>query len=307
MLKPFIILILMNVVWSGSYVAVKIGLETMPPLALIFWRMGVSAIILCVWVFVKRIPFKLPKRVLVRVAALGTMTAISHILWVTGLKYTNASDAALLYTFEPIWAIALASIVLKERFRPVMGVGLLLSFTGLVILSRVSFSTIDQLFGASVAFGNMLIVVGLFCESSFSIVAKPLADKTSAAVAIAGALIVTDLITAVPLALSGEFAFPKTSTEIAAILYLSIPCTVVGYVLWIKTMRKLPVNVMCYTIFVQPIVGPVIAVVTLGETMGSRAFAGGAFLLAGVFVAVFSHVRAHRAKTCLPISQPVTL
>lgn len=307
MFKPILILIIMNFVWAGSYVAAKIGLRTMQPLALIFWRMLVSAVILCAWIFIKRVHLRLSKKLILRIVALGVMTACSHILWVTGLKYTSASDASLLYTFEPIWAIVLASIFLKERFRLAMGVGLVCSFAGLVILSKISLTTVAQLFQASVAFGNMLVVVGLFCESSFSVVAKPLSEKMSAAVAIAGSLLVCDLITAVPLALSGGFVWPGTLTEAAVIFYLSVPCTVIGYVLWIKTMRKLPVNVMCYTIFVQPVVGPVIAVFVIGETLDSRVFEGGIFLLAGVFIAVASHVRAHRSRTCLPISQPVTL
>ena len=307
MLKSFLILIFMNLIWSGSYVAVKIGLESMPPLTLIFWRMGVSAVILCAWIFIKRIPVKLPRRIVLRIVALGAVIAASHILWVTGLKYTSASDASLLYTFEPIWAIILASIFLKERFRPVMGIGLVFSFVGLIILSRITWSTLGSLFAASMAFGNLLIVLGLFCESSFSVIAKPLAGRASAIVAIAGALLVTDIITAIPIVATGSFVLPRTLTDVAVILFLSIPCTVVGYVLWIKMMKNLPVNVMCYTIFVQPVVGPVIAVFAIGETLDSRVFAGGTFLLAGVFIAVVSHVRAHRAETCLPISQPVTL
>jgi len=303
MVNSILILVFMNLIWAGSYVAVKLGLESMHPLTLIFWRMGVSAAILVAWILIKRIPLRIDKKGLIRIIVLGGVTAGSHILWVTGLKYTTASDASLLYTFEPIWAIVLASIFLKEKFRFAMGVGLASAFAGLVILSDISFTTIDSLFKASVAFGNILVVFGLFCESSFSVISQPLAQRYSPFVVIAGALLVAEIILAVPAALTGGLVMPLTARNIIVILYLSIPCTVVGYVFWVYSMRRLPVNVMCYTIFVQPVTGPVIAAVALGEILSSRVLNGGIFLLAGVLIAVASHIRAHRAVIANEVKQ----
>jgi drug/metabolite transporter (DMT)-like permease len=295
-----LLLVVMNLIWSGSYVAVKLGLESMPPLVLVFWRMGISAAILIFWIALRRVQVRLDRKVLFRIVALGIVIAGSHILWVTGLKYTNASDASLLYAFEPIWAVLMASVFLKEKFRPAMGVGLAVAFAGLIILSDIRWSTFSTLFAASVAFGNMLIVLGLFCESMFSIVAKPIAERSSAMVVIAGALLVTELILVGPITLTTGFVLPATSQDVFVLLYLSIPCTVIGYVLWIRLMRHLPVNVMCYTIFVQPVVGPLIATVVLGEILGRRVLHGGAFLLAGVSIAVVSHICAHRTVIAIP-------
>lgn len=302
MAKSILILIGMNVIWSGSYVAVKLGLASMPPLTLIFWRMGISAAILILWIIIRRIPLCLDMKGVIRMVVLGVIIAGSHILWVTGLKYTNASDASLLYTFEPIWGVILASIFLKERFRMAMGVGLVFSLTGLVILSDISLSTIDQLFMASVALGNLLVVAGLFFESMFSVIAKPLADRYQAIVVIAGALLITEMVLAVPVALNGGFVFPVNVGTVGILLYLSVPCTVIGFVLWVKIMQHLPVNVMCYTIFVQPLAGPIIASIALGEILNGRIVSGGAFLLAGVCIAVGSHIRAHRAMQYFPVS-----
>lgn len=284
----------MNVLWAGTYVAVKLGLRFMDPLTLIFWRMGISAFVLIAWILISRIPLRLDTKGVVRMIALGVTIAIAHIFWVTGLKYTTASDASLLYSFEPIWGVVLASIFLKERFRAAMGVGLVFGFVGLVILSDISLSNVGSLVGASVAFGNLLVVVGLFCECMFSIIAKPLVGRYSPIVVIAGALLVTEIVLSVPIAVNGSFSFPVNASSVGLLLYLSIPCTAIGYVLWVRVMRNLPVNIMCYTIFVQPIVGPIIATIAIGEMLSGRVFKGGAFLLAGVGIAVASHVKAHQ-------------
>jgi len=304
MLRSIVILIFMNFVWSGSYVAAKLGLETMPPLSLVFWRMGVSAVLLLGWIIIKKIPLRLRKKDVLLIIALGSVTAGAHILWVTGLSYSHASDASLLYAFEPIWTIILASLILKEPFRPAMAVGLGLAFIGLVILSNISFLTIGSLFAGSVALGNILIVCGLFCESLFSIIAKPLSSRQSPIVVIALALVVTEILLSVPMMLTKGFMIPKTAHELGSVFYLSIPCTVVGYVLWVKLMRNLQVNVMLYTVFIQPVVGPLIAMITIGEILDQRLFNGAIFIFAGVFTAITSHVLSYRAEASI-LASPV--
>jgi drug/metabolite transporter (DMT)-like permease len=307
MVKAFFILVLMNVLWAGTYTVIKIGLGTMQPLSLIFWRMGVAAVVLWAYVLIRGFKWNFGLRDFLRMLSMGAVIAGSHILWVTGMKFTNASDAALLYAFEPIWSIILASLILKERFLPMMGAGLVLALIGMVILSKLSFSSIESLFMPSVALGNLLVVTGLFMESLYSILAKPIAGRQSSAVVVAVALAAAELILVIPTFALEGFHPPATAGEIIIILYLSIPCTVVGYALWVRVMRRLPVNVMLYTIFVQPVTGPFIAFLVLGEILDSRIFGGGSFILAGVALAVYSHIKAHREMHALTASPAVVL
>ena len=79
---------------------------------------------------------------------------------------------------------------------------------------------------------------------------------------------------------------------IAAIAYLSVICTVVGYTLWVEVMKHVPVGVMLFTVFVQPVVGPFIAAAALGEPIDGRILTGGAFLIGGMLVSVVGHLRA---------------
>lgn len=307
MVKAFLILVLMNVLWAGTYTVIKIGLGTMQPLSIIFWRMGVAAVILWAFILIRGFKWNFGLRDLFRMFSMGAVIAGSHILWVSGMKFTNASDASLLYAFEPIWSIILASLFLKERFRPMMGIGLMFALVGMVILSNITFSSIESLFMPSVALGNLLVVAGLFMESLYSILAKPIANRQSSAVVVAIALVATELILAVPTFVLEGFHPPATAKEIAIILYLSIPCTVVGYALWVRVMRRLPVNVMLYTIFVQPVTGPIIAFLALGDVLDSRIFGGGSFILAGVAFAIYSHLKAHRELRTVVVSPSVAL
>ncbi len=298
-MKAFFALVLMNTLWAGTYTIIKIGLGTMHPLNMIFWRMGLAAFILWVYILIKKIKPNLNLHDVVRIISMGGVIAGSHILWVTGINFTNASDASLLYAFEPIWSIILASILLKERFTKAMGVGLILALIGMTILSRFFISFFGSFFTHKVALGNLLVVIGLFMESLYSILAKPIADRHSSAFIVALALLFSELFLVLPVFALEGFHFPMTAGEIIIILYLSIPCTVIGYALWVKIMRQLPVNIMLYTIFVQPITGPLIAFFVLGETLDSRIFCGGSFIICGVIFVISSYIKEKRIKPTL--------
>lgn len=283
------LLVFMNVCWAGSYSVVKIGLDTMDPYALVYWRFLVPLIILLFPAlrFIRNIEMSGIDSV--RIIFAGVLIAVSHLLWVVGTGMSFATDASLLYVFEPIWGIFLASIFLKERLLWTTIVGLVFVFAGLAALSNFNLKIFG--FGGGASFGNLLIMMGLICEALFSITVKPIASKYPSTVITAVTLAVAVLALSFPQLARGEFLFPTSTKEISAILYLGIVCTVIGYTLWVQIMKIVPVGMMLFSIFIQPLAGPVIAALVLGEKIDSRVVTGGILLMLGMLVAVIGHQR----------------
>ncbi len=281
----------MNLLWAGSYVVVKVGLDSLDPLALVFWRFLLAIAILGAIVAVRRVRFA-PSRVdALRILTAGLFLGFSNWLWVSGINLSNASDASLLYVFEPIWGIFLASVLLRERLLATTVAGLVLVLTGLAALSNFDLAAFG-FNGGGVGAGNLLVILGLACEGFFSITLKPLARRVPATVTTLAVLVVALAVISVPILLRGALPAPAGAGGIAAIAYLSVICTVVGYTLWVEVMKHVPVGVMLFTVFVQPVVGPFIAAAALGEPIDGRILTGGAFLIGGMLVSVVGHLRA---------------
>ncbi len=289
----------MNLFWAGSYTVVKIGLDSMDPLALIFWRLILAFAVLACWIAVRRPSMSMDLRDGFRIIGAGLLLAVSNILWVSGIDLSYASDASLLYVFEPIWGIILASIFLREKLSLSALAGLAIVVAGLLRLSDFDLAKFGWSSGR-VGVGNALIVAGLLAESLFSIVLKPIAERRSASVVTAGVMLVTVLVLSVPMAARGNFGVPMGVDSILSILYLSLICTVAGYTLWVAIMKHMPVGVMFFTIFIQAISGPFIAALVLGEPLDNRVIVGGALLIAGMSVAVGGHIlREKRRQTAI--------
>jgi len=283
-------LVIMNILWAASYTVMKAATGSLCPLAIIFWRMLIAAIILTAWCAFKRYHININRRDLIRISAVGFLSALSHLLVVTGVSYSQAADASMLYVVEPVWGILLATIVLREKFSALMSVGLLLIAAGIAVLSFSSTNDWNSWQGKTAIMGNLIIVIGLICEGSFSVAIKPVVHRYPAAVTLVLMLWSCVAFLAVPTLLFSPRAVPVTFGEWAEVTYLALFCSVVGYLGWIVIMRHIPINLMYFSIFIQPITGPVIAWFFLGEAINGGMIIAGSLLLAGMCSAFLSHL-----------------
>ena len=65
---------------------------------------------------------------------LSALTAVSSLMWVAGLKYSNVMVATVLSSTSPMFALVLGAFFLGERLTPFAVVGALLTVAGIVVL-----------------------------------------------------------------------------------------------------------------------------------------------------------------------------
>ncbi len=209
---------------------------------------------------------------------------MAQLLTVSGVQMSRAGNASLLYAFEPILGIVLAVLILKEKARPSYFVAMVLAAAGLIVLSGPK----SGFFSDAVSLGNLLVVAGISCEVFLSIVLKPISGKVSSLQVMTLSLFFATALLALPMAMQTGKVELSLSRDIFIIGYLSLLCTAVGYTLWVKVMSKLPVSIMYFTLFVQPVTGPFIAWVFLGERPTAKFLIAAIFLICGMGVAIFA-------------------
>ena len=287
------LLAIMNIFWGASYSVVKYGLATMDSSALVFWRVFSSFIVISIYILIRRPSLRLNRSDIIRIAITGLLMASAHSLWVAGIDLSQATDASLLYSIEPIIGILLATVILRERLYPTTIIGLIIVILGLFRLADFDLTSFD-FSSKRTAIGNLMIITGIVCEGLFSVILKPVARKRSASVVTASTLFVASIAM---FFISGNEIFSVghwSYIEVFSLIYLVFICTVIGYTLWVRMMKDVPVGVMMFTLFIQPVAGTVIASATLNEMVDARVLTGGTFLLAGMMVAVFGQANRNR-------------
>jgi drug/metabolite transporter (DMT)-like permease len=280
-LRVHLTLLLVQASFGGFHVVAKAVLAEMEPLALAGIRVGLAAPILAAmaWRRDRVLPGRRDLPLLALLGGLGIFA--NQVLFVTGLKYTTATNASILMTSLPVFAVAAAAILGIERIEPRRLVGIVLSVAGaLVLVNPLRFAA-----GGQTGIGNLLILANCLCYALFLVLQRPILKRLpwrtviawsflfgGAAVLVAGAPALARLD---PAAVS-----PGTWLGMA---YIILFATVFAYAAntW-AVRRSSPALVAAYSTL-QPLVAAGLAAAFLGESFGWVEGAGFALIMGGLW------------------------
>ncbi len=282
------LLILANVLWACSYVAAKFVLRDISANMMNALRMIISAMVLLPLLLALRKELNLTRRDLPQLALLATVGIVmAKTLEFGGLAFSTASDVALLITSESIFTAVLSWLLLRERFKPLTGFALLLGLVGVyLIVERSLLPNIPPGGGALRILGDLLVILGLICEAFYTVRGKALLVKHPPLL-ITSAAIVGSAIIWVPLA-GGEVLYsgwhPLSLTAWLGLGWLAIMSTVVAYLAWFKGLEKVDGSAAASTLFIQPLLGTILAIMLLNDQLLPTTIIGGILIVISVYL-----------------------
>ncbi len=282
------LLILANVLWACSYVAAKFVLRDISANMMNALRMIISAMVLLPLLLALRKELNLTRRDLPQLALLATVGIVmAKTLEFGGLAFSTASDVALLITSESIFTAVLSWLLLRERFKSLTVFALLLGLVGVyLIVERSLLPNIPPGGGALRILGDLLVILGLICEAFYTVRGKALLVKHPPLL-ITSAAIVGSAIIWVPLA-GGEVLYsgwhPLSLTAWLGLGWLAIMSTVVAYLAWFKGLEKVDGSAAASTLFIQPLLGTILAIMLLNDQLLPTTIIGGILIVISVYL-----------------------
>ena len=294
-MKPahLILLIIMNFFWAGTYPAFKALAPHLDAGGVATLRYGLAALVMALgWPWLGGTA---PRgRDLIRTALMGVMVFVfAPRLQVAGVQMGQAADAAVLMALEPLVASVAAAFFLREYIGPRRWIGFALGLSGAVFMARV-WRPDFHLPGLA---ANGLFIASFVCEAAYSVMGKPLLGRAGLLKIVAVALLAG---AAVNLLWDGR-ATLATARVLpghvwGVLIYLSVICTVVGYAVWFVVIRTAEVNVAALTVFIQPVLGLLIAKVTLNEAWHWGQLWGSLAILLGLGIGLSRQITIRRRK-----------
>jgi len=270
--------------WSSGGLAIK--LVPLSALGVVFWRSFVSAIFLLV-------VFR-PSRARWRHAAPSTVVvyALMILTFVSATKMTTAANAIFLQYTGPLYVLALAPFLLKERFRKAdaVAVGVAVAGMSLFFVGRLE---------SGALLGNVVAICsGLFFGLTILLLRRDASGDAIPSV-IAGNLAAAAL--ALPFA-RGNLALDGSG--ILLILFLGVVQLGVSYVLFVKGLKTVPAAEASLIGMLEPMFNPLWAFLGLGERPSAWALLGGAIVLVAVAARTIHGARAGEAAASVTPPSP---
>ncbi len=286
--SALLILLAINLCWGASYAVAKYALDVVPPSTLAFMRFFLGGLFLMFLPGRKGGPIRSQDWLsLFLIGAFGL--AVSNILLNQGLTMTSSTKTAIAASLEPVFTIVLAVIFLKEGLsRKTIGATLISIFGALILMlgNKSLTQLISELGNSGEFLGDLMVIVSTFLFAVYSILMKPVAQRTGAVRATSisffiGALLLTPMVY---LELREIWPISFTRESLIAIMYLGIICNALAFVLWNIILKFTDAGVMAVTLYVQPLGGIVIGWFWLGETLSYTGFIGAALIFAGIWL-----------------------
>lgn len=290
---------LLVVIWSSTWVAIKIGLEDCPPLLGAGIRFALAGVVLLGIAAAQRRPLR-TDWVLAAVLALAPFAfAYGLVYW--GEQYVPSGLAAVLFGVLPLYTALIAGVVLPdEPLRAPLLVGVLIGIGGLALafLESIELGSDRAALGAAaLALAPLGAAVGGIAQKRRG---AALAELDAVVLNGWGMLAGGLLLLAVS-GISEDWGEAVWSAEsVGSIVYLALLGTAVAFVTLTVLLRQLSAQAISFMAMLLPFGALVFGATLYDEPITARALAGAALVAAGLLIAQVS--RRQRRECADPVT-----
>jgi drug/metabolite transporter (DMT)-like permease len=280
--RVHVALIAVQLMFASLSIAAKIALRELAPFGLICARVSLATAVLVAARALMRTQERVALRHLPELAlcALFGITA-NMLLFIAGLARTTATNAIVIGTTIPVFTVGVAVVARKEAATLAKVAGLAVACVGaMTIVGAARFEA-----GSGRLVGNLLIVANSLSFSIYLVMSRRLLSIYSPMTVVAWTFVFGTLgilpFGAPSLAAAAPHLSPRAWS---CVVYIALFPTVGTYFLNLFALQKVPASLVAIYIYVQPIVGALMAAVALGERPSPSTYIGGALIGGGIWL-----------------------
>lgn len=284
--------ILICLLWGSTWLAIRIGLDSLTPVLGAGIRFAVASIIVFGLMRLKKITIQTDKhsiKLYLIMAFFSFVIPFGLVYW--GEKYIPTGLASIIFAVFPLFVILFSYLLIKE-----------------------SKTLVSQVIGVFLGFGGIIIIFSEGLKIDFSNDSMGMAAVFTSAVMQAGIAVIIKkygrhlnplsmnflplLIAGISMILFGilfeDFSHNKLDEKaVLSVLYLALFGTVVTFTTYYWLMQRINVFILSLSSFITPIVAVILGWFILGEQFTFQTIIGSFLVLVGILFANFSGLKKY--------------
>jgi drug/metabolite transporter (DMT)-like permease len=286
------LLVICNLIWATQFVLLKIVQVQMGPISATFFPMAIATACLVPVVWWQR--HKSPEKSnlnwadvwqFVLIGILGQVIAQLFVTW--GVRYTLASNAALLMLSLPVITAVMAYFFLKETMSVVRWIGFVLAIAGVIECSGIDWHSLN-LTSTDYFVGNVLILCSVAGSAFYNVYSKRLLTRyTPLELLLYSYYAVIAVLLPITLRLepSGFSMLPHlTLTVWVGVAGLALLQYFASMVIFLTVLTRLDATQAGLSNYMIPFFGLLVAAITLHERLTRYMILGGLLVLASTLL-----------------------
>lgn len=284
--KPtvYLIAIICSVFFGMTFLGAKIALEQLDAIQVLACRWTLAFVLFAIAVLLGFIKVDYRKKPIWMAMVMSFIQpCISTICETCGIDLTTTSESAIMYAMIPIAVVLISRVFLKQRIRPLVGIGIVVSFLGVFI--AIAFG--GDGFGGNIL-GHLVLLGMVITGALFIIVSGKISDKFNAMErTFMMAALATVWFNGLNMARGKGFdgfviCFQDLKTGLA-ILFLGAIGSFVCYILLNYIVGKMPAaQASSIQVNITSLTGVVTGIIFQGDPFGWYTVVGMVMIIAGV-------------------------
>lgn len=284
--RPALLLVLTTLIWGSNAVAARLAVDQVSPMMLTTARWSVACIAL--WLVARRqvvaqLPALRPRWRYLLLMGTGGFTAFNALFY-TAAHHTTAVNLALIQGVIPVLVLLGGVLVMRLRVSAMQLAGVAVTLAGVgMVASRGQWSVLASL-DFNIGDVGILLASLLYAGYTLGLRSRPAVPPLVffAAVAAVAALVSLPLLAAEVLA--GRFFWP-TPLGWLIVLYVGLMPSFVSQIFFIRGVELIGPARASVFLNLNPVFGPALAVLLLGEPLHAYHVVALAMVLGGIWLA----------------------
>ncbi len=278
--------LVLTLVWGTTWAAIRIGLESIPPLAGVSLRFGLAGLVLLLVGLWRGVPFgagRHERGVWIANAILSFSVSYVVVYWCE--QWVPSGLASVLWATFPLFLAVVAHFSLaEERLTLQTALGGIVGFGGVAVIFSEDFR---KLGGPGVALAALVMLLSPLASAVSNVIIKSRGrDVHPISLAAVPMLMASVLVGALSLLFERGRTVSFTPVSVACLLYLALCGSALTFGLYYWLLAHHRVTKLGLISFGVPVVGVFVGAVFLHEPVTVRMLAGSGLVVAGVAVAV---------------------
>ena len=291
---------LLCLVWSSTWLAIRLGVDGVPPFVAAASRMLVAGSLLVTAALQVGVRFPRTRLFALQVAVQGAAQFgfnFALIYWAE--QYIPSGLTAVLFAVTPLMTAMSAACVFRiERLHSINIAGLVLGFAGVAI---IYWGEVIRAAHAP-ALAVLAVLLASAIVSNASVFAKRWGEQFEPLAVVGSGQLAGGIVLAT-LALITEHgqAIHINARTLGALAYLIVFGSIIAYVTFFYLLRRLSVTKLSLITYVTPVLAVLLGNVVLREALAPATFFGTALVLIGIS---FVYRKAHPDEPDIIVAQP---
>jgi drug/metabolite transporter (DMT)-like permease len=277
-------LALLGVIWSTSFLFIKLLLHDIGPFGIVFYRCLLGAITILIIMICLKVKVKVSSKrelFIIMVASLFNH-ALPWVLISISEQHIQSNEAAILNAFTPMATLIIGLLFFHQFVKRQQWIGLIIGMVGLGIMMNIN---ITKFLSGNFLYSLLMIAVTL-CYGVGSLLTKKYLQNMEVLVISFLTLGFSTLYGLLGSIVSGQFNFsPFTNSHLLInIIALGVMASGLAYLLFYYMVKEGSAEFATMVTYIVPIFASLWGLLFLNEPVSPRMVVGLVFVLIGVFV-----------------------